>query len=229
MPTLAQSRALAESLVAVANGAGLRTSALITDMNEPLASAAGNALEMRNAVDFLTGRHRDQRLLEEKLALCAAALSSVGIVDAREKAEAALASGAALERFAKMVAELGGPADFVARMDNYLQPAPIIRDIRAPREGTVTAIDTKAVGMAVVALGGGRTRPTDPIDHAVGFSALAGLGAEVTPQSPLCTVHARNDDAAKAAEARILAAYTIGDAAPAHELIAARIDPKGAA
>jgi thymidine phosphorylase len=225
MPTPEKSRALAESLVAVANGAGLRTSALITDMNEPLASAAGNALEMRNAVDFLTGTHRDPRLLDVTLALCAAVLESVGVADGAKKAEMALDSGAALECFALMIAELGGPADFIERMDAYLAKAPIVRDILAPRAGVVAAIDTKAVGMAVVALGGGRTRPTDTIDHAVGFDTIAGLGTSVTPQSRLCTVHARNEDAAKAAETRILAAFTIGETAPANPLISFSLGP----
>src|SRR5690606_22868091 len=117
MPTLDKSRALAESLVAVANGAGLRTGALITDMNEPLASAAGNALEVRNAVDFLTGRRQDPRLREVTLALSAAALDLAGIPDGGARVEQALASGAASERFSRMVAGLGGPADFVENVD----------------------------------------------------------------------------------------------------------------
>ena len=180
MPTLEKSRDLARSLVAVANGAGLRTGALITDMNEPLASAAGNALEVRNAVDFLTGRHRDPRLREVTLALCGAALDLAGIGgDTREAAEEALASGRATERFARMVAALGGPPDFVEQMDRHLAPAPIVREIMAPAAGVVAAIDTRGVGMAVVALGGGRRLPTDAIDHAVGFDRLLGLGAPV--------------------------------------------------
>src|SRR5688572_22231201 len=103
MPTLERSRSLAESLVNVANFAGLRTGALITDMNEPLASAAGNALEVRNAVDFLTGRYRDQRLLEVTLALSTGALELTGFEgDARKACEVALSSGRATERFSKM-------------------------------------------------------------------------------------------------------------------------------
>jgi len=225
MPTPAESRALAESLVSVANGAGLKTSALVTDMNEPLASAAGNALEMRNAVDFLTGRHRDPRLLDVTLALCSAVLESVGIADGRKKAEAGLASGAALERFALMVAALGGPADFVERMDDYLAGAPVVYDIMAPDAGIISAIDTKAVGMAVVALGGGRTRPGDAIDPAVGFADLAGIGTRVDTKSRLCTVHARDDAAAKAAEARLLAAFTIGDTAQVRPLVLFSLGP----
>ncbi|HHY49963.1 MAG TPA: thymidine phosphorylase [Alphaproteobacteria bacterium] len=225
MPTLEKSRALAESLVAVANGAGLRTGALITDMNEPLASAAGNALEVRNAVDFLTGRHQDARLREVTLALAAAALDLAGVADGRARVEQALASGAATERFSRMVAGLGGPADFVEHMDRHLQPAPIVRDILAPAAGIVARIDTRGVGMAVVALGGGRRQPTDSIDHAVGFDRLCGLGAKVDTRTPLATLHARTEAAAAEATARLLAAYEIGESAPSHPLIADRIDP----
>src|SRR5690349_21386448 len=149
MPTLEKSRELAESLVDVANGAGTKTAALITDMNEPLATAAGNALEIRNAVDFLTGKHRDPRLMEVTLALCAAALELTGFDgNARHAAHAALSTGKATEHFSKMVALLGGPTDFVERMDEHLAPAPIVRDVFAAGVGTVTAIDTRGVGMA---------------------------------------------------------------------------------
>ncbi len=226
MPTLDRSRELAQSLVAVANGAGTETAALITDMNEPLASAAGNALEIRNAVDFLTGAHRDPRLLEVTLALCAAGLELTGFTgDARKASEDALTSGKATERFSKMVALLGGPADFVQRMDQHLEAAPIIRDVFAPSEGTVAAIDTRGVGMAVVALGGGRRMPSDKIDHAVGFDRLLGLGAEAGSTTPLARLHARDEASAADAERRLLAAYAFGDSVPSHPLIAERVDP----
>ncbi|MDB5541883.1 MAG: deoA [Devosia sp.] len=227
MPTLEKSRALAESLVSVANGAGLRTAALITDMNEPLASAAGNALEIRNAVDFLTGRHQDPRLREVTLALSAAALQLSGYDgDAAVAVETALASGKATEHFSKMVALLGGPADFVDNMDVHLSPAPIVRDILAPVAGTITAIDTRGVGMGVVALGGGRRLPTDSIDFAVGFDQILGLGAEIDVQTVLCRVHARDEDMAADATQRFLAAYTISDSAGQnHPLIADYVPP----
>jgi thymidine phosphorylase len=225
MPTLEKSRALAESLVSVANGAGLRTAALITDMNEPLASAAGNALEIRNAVDFLTGRHRDERLYAVTVALCVGALQLCGRGEgALHAVETAIDSGAALDRFSRMVALLGGPADFVERMDQHLIPAPIVRDIFAPRPGTVTAIDTRGVGMGVVALGGGRKLPTDSIDYAVGFNNLRPLGASVDVHVPLGTIHARDEDTAEEGQRRLIAAYTIGDPpAPTHPLIADKI------
>ena len=224
MPTLEKSRALAESLVSVANGAGLKTAALITDMNEPLASAAGNAVEVRNAVDFLTGKHQDPRLREVTLALAAAVLELTGRSDALAAVTRALDTGSALEHFSKMVALLGGPIDFVERMDAHLIPAPIVRDIFAPREGTITAIDTRGVGMAVVAMGGGRRLPTDSIDFAVGFDQLLGLGEKVNVHSPLARVHLRSETALADVTNRLLAAYTISDGeAPHHPLIADHI------
>jgi thymidine phosphorylase len=228
MPTLDRSRELAESLVNVANGAGTKTAALITDMNEPLATAAGNALDIRNAVDFLTGKHRDHRLLDVTLALSAAALELTGFEgNARHAVHAALSTGKATEHFAKMVTMLGGPADFVEKMDDHLEPAPIIRDVFARSVGTISDIDTRGVGMAVVALGGGRRMPTDTIDHAVGFDRLVGLGTRVDAQVPLARLHARDEASAADAEQRLIAAYTLGEAAPKHPLIAERIDFKG--
>jgi len=225
MPTREKSRELAKSLVAVANGAGTKTAALITDMNEPLASAAGNALEIRNAVEFLTGAHRDPRLLEVTLALSAAALELTGFDgNARHAVRSALASGKATEHFAKMVQLLGGPADFVEKMDTHLTPAPIVRDVLAETDGVVASIDTRGVGMAVVALGGGRRQATDTIDHAVGFDRLLGLGAAVTSGTPLARIHARDEASMRDAEQRLVAAYRIGTAAPANPLIVERID-----
>ena len=230
MPTLERARELAQSLVQVANGAGLRTSALITDMNEPLASAAGNGLEMANAIAFLTGAHRDRRLEGVTLALAARALIMAGLTDSDAdglaKAQAALDSGAAAERFAAMVVALGGPADLLERPQTHLPAAPIVRDVVARDAGIVCAIDTKAVGMAVVSLGGGRRLPTDGIDHAVGFDRLAPLGLAVTPGAPLARLHARTADSADEAERRLLAAYGLGETAPqTHPLIVEAVAP----
>lgn len=229
MPTLDASRDLAKSLVSVANGAGLKTGALITDMNEPLASAAGNGLEIRNAVDFLSGKHQDPRLRNVTLALCAEVVVMTGMADdiggANNKVERALDSGKALEHFSKMVMVLGGPFDFVERMDGYFTPAPIIRDVYANGQGTVAEIDTRGVGMAVVALGGGRTTPTDRIDHRVGFDRLLGLGAAADAKTPIARIHARDEASAIDAESRLRAAYRFGHAAPNFPLIADRIAP----
>jgi len=223
MPTLDRSRELARSLVEVANGAGLKTGALITDMNEPLASAAGNGLEMRNAVNFLTGRHQDPRLKEVTLSLCAVLAEMTGVAGTVEAgrllAEAALNSGRATERFGVMVHALGGPGDFLDKTDAYLAAAPIIRDVFADGEGTIAEIDTRGVGMAVVALGGGRTMPSDAIDHRVGFDRLVGLGATIDGHTPLARLHAADTASADDAERRIKAAYRLGAAAPVHALI----------
>jgi thymidine phosphorylase len=198
----------------------LKTSALITDMNQPLASAAGNALEVRNAVDFLTGKHQDARLRDVTLALCREVVTMTG---GTADPEAALDSGKAAEIFARMVAALGGPTDFVEGMDRYLERAPIVRDIVLEGDGVITAIDTKAIGMAVVALGGGRRLPTDTIDFAVGFDRIVGLGAKVDGKTRSSVVHARDENTAAEAERRFRAAFTIGDKAPSHPLIADRI------
>ncbi len=218
MQKLEDSRVLAESLVGVANGAGMKTSALITDMSEPLASAAGNAVEVANAVAFLTGARRDPRLYEVTVALGGELLALGGLAgdaEGRDRIEAAFASGRAAEYFARMVAALGGPSDFVEKPQKHLKAAPLIRPVAPERAGVVAAIDTRAVGIAVVELGGGRMRAEDAIDHSVGFTRLAGLGSAVGPDAPLALVHARDEAAAARAETSLRAAYTIGDTAPA--------------
>jgi len=220
-------RELARSLVDVANGAGLRTTALLTDMNEPLASAAGNALEVQNAVDFLTGAQRDPRLEVVVLALASEMLVLGGLTGdaggAAEAARAALAGGGAAERFQAMVSVLGGPADFLQRPVDYLPKAPVIRPVVSDRAGTISAIDTRSVGLAVVALGGGRTRPQDTIDHAVGFAGLAGIGADIGSNQPLAMVHARTEDAAERAAQALRAAYQLDGTQSERPVIIERI------
>ncbi len=218
---------LAESLVAVANGAGLKTSALITDMNEPLASAAGNAVEVMNAVAFLTGEHRDPRLdgVVHALAVEMLLLGNVvaGVDEADALIERVLHDGRAAEHFQAMVSALGGPADFVEHPSAYLPHAPVTEAIMPNEAGTVAAIDTRALGLTVVTLGGGRTRPEDTIDHSVGMTHLAGIGDAVGPEGPLCLVHARDNDAASAAAATIRAAYKLGEPASDRRYVYERV------
>ncbi len=165
-------------------------------MDEPLASAAGNAVEIANAVDYLTGASRDARLHEVTLALGAELLVSAKLAKdaklARAMLEKALANGEAAERFQRMVAALGGPADFIAKPEAYLPKAPLIRPVFAKKSGKVHAIDTRALGLAVIELGGGRRVASDKIDHAVGLTALAGKGAAIAKDMPLAMVHARD-------------------------------------
>jgi thymidine phosphorylase len=137
------------------------------------------------------------------------------IEDARQKIEHAIASGKAAEVFQRMVSALGGPADFLENHGKHLQAAPVIRPIHAERSGIVHKIATRDVGVAVVALGGGRTRPQDPIDHAVGLTDLAAIGETVDANRPLAIVHARSEEAAEAAARAVRAAYTLGEEQPA--------------
>jgi thymidine phosphorylase len=230
MANLEEANELARSLVQVANGAGLPTTALITDMGEPLADAAGNALETHHAIAHLTGARRQDRVHEIVLALGAEMLVTGGLasdLDAgRTKIAEALASGAAAERFGRMVAELGGPSNLMERPGLHLDTAPVMHEVAADRPGVVTAIDTRALGLAVVALGGGRTRPEDAIDPAVGLTRLAGIGTSVEPGTPLAIVHARDAARAEAAAVRLRGAYTIGEkASPAADsIITARLE-----
>ncbi len=214
MPTLPAARELARSIVEVATGAGLQTTALITDMNRPLAHAAGNALEVAYAIDYLTGARREPRMHEITLALCTEMLLHGKLARtpkaARAKLQAALDSGAAVEKFAQLVAALGGPKKFVEQPWKHLERAPLQASIAPVRRGVISHIDTRAVGMAVVALGGGRTRPQDPVDHAVGLCELAGLGDAVGPDRPLAVVHARTQAQVDQATQLLRAAYRIG-------------------
>jgi len=210
--------ALAQSLVEVANGAGLPTRALVTDMNQVLGHAAGNALEVLEAVAFLRGEHQAPRLLQVTRLLCAEALL-IGRLAADDAAalarvDAVLADGSALEHFARMVAALGGPADFCDRPAHHLQPAPVQCEVPAPAAGWVQSKATRDIGLAVVELGGGRRRASDRIDHRVGFSDVVSLGQRVERGQPLARVHAVDAAGAAAAVARLQACIRIGAAAP---------------
>jgi thymidine phosphorylase len=221
MPTYEKSVELAESIVNVGNGAGTRTSAILTGMNESLCPVAGNALEVRMAMDYLSGVSRPARLHEVTMALCAEMLVISGISKAHDEAnarlQAALDSGAAAERFARMVAALGGPADLMERPDAYLEKAPVVVPVPALESGYAAATDCRALGLSVVSLGGGRTRPQDPIDFAVGLSGLVELGQQVEAGQALAFVHARTQAAAEQAVRQVQGAYRITLEKPAAE------------
>jgi thymidine phosphorylase len=214
MADMDAARALARSLVDVANGAGCRTAALITDMDAPLAPAAGNAIEVRVACDFLSGHEIDGRLWDVTVALGGELLALSGLVptvaEGIRRIAAAFESGQAAQRFGAMVAALGGPRDFMERYREYLPAAPVVRDIAPAADGFVAAIETRAIGLAVIELGGGRRRASDSVDLAVGFDRLAGIGAHVSADAPLARVHARTVEAAEAAANALRAAYRLG-------------------
>lgn len=214
MPTYEASEELAKSIVAVANGAGTKTTAILTDMNQVLASSAGNAVEVREAVQFLTGEYRNPRLLEVTMALCAEMLVLGKLAtdsdDARAKLQQVLDNGKAAECFGKMVAGLGGPKDFVEHYDNYLEKAEIIKPVYAEQSGVVSAMDTRAIGMAVVAMGGGRRVATDSIDYAVGFDHFIRLGETAGADKPLAMIHARTEEQWQEAAKALQAAIKVG-------------------
>ena len=215
--------ALARSLVEVASGAGLRASAWLTDMNQVLGWSAGNALEVAEAVAFLRGERREQRLLEVTLALTAEMLVLAGVehdnTAALALARRRLDDGSAAAAWARMVASLGGPSDLLDRPASYLARAPLARPVPAARSGFVASIDVRALGLAVVALGGGRRRAADTIDPAVGLGDVVPLGESITAGQPLCTVHARDDAGYDQAARAVAAAVDIADTPPPVEQV----------
>lgn len=213
--TVEAARELAASIVGVARSAGLPTRALITDMNQVLGTTVGNALEMREAIDFLAGRGpREPRLEAVTLALAGEMLALSGLAASPREAEAqarrALDSGAAAERFERMVAALGGPRDPLSARFAGLACAPVVLALKAQRAGVIASVDTREVGLVVVDLGGGRRRASDAIDPAVGLSQMLPLGHRVAEGDALLKVHASSRAAARAACARLANAIVIG-------------------
>lgn len=219
MATLEDGRRLADSIVAVAGAAGTPVTALLTDMNEVLGRTAGNAVEMLEAVEFLRNpAGAEPRLREVTLALAAHMLMLSGVVSAPDDAAArvagALDGGAAAEVFARMIAAQGGPADFVERAEAHLPLAPVVLPVTLGRSGFIAAMDTRAIGMAVVALGGGRTDPAQAVDHGVGLCDVRGCGTYVSADDPVAIVHARSDAAAADAAASVRTAVRLSATAP---------------
>ena len=226
MQTAEDAAALAESLVRTANGAGCRTAALITDMNQPLAPAAGNALEVSVVMEALTDP-RNSRLTELTLTLGAELMVLAGMETAPEvaavKLRDALQSGAATKVFDQMIAGLGGPEEFSADWKRRLPEANVIREIPAPSAGQISGFDGHAIGLAVVNMGGGRQKEGDRIDPSVGFSEILALGSEVSKGQPLARLHAVGERAAQQAERAFLSAVTIGEEVDLPPLVHARV------
>ncbi len=227
MADAAAARALARALVDTARGAGCRAAALVTAMDEPLAPACGNALEVAEAVATLRGTARDGRLRGVVVALGAELLALGGLVAeaaaGRARMEGILDDGGAAARFAAMIAAQGGPADLIDRPGRHLPSAPVIRDVAARRAGTIAAIDGAALGRAVVALGGGRQREGAAIDPAVGLDRIARTGARLERGDPICRLHAASPEQADAAEARVREAVAFGAAPPEAPLVLERV------
>lgn len=220
MKTDAEAVELAEALVATANAAGCPAAAFVTDMDEPLCPAIGNAVEVRVCLDVLAGRREAApRLHDLSVALGGRLLALAGHAEGEgeELIAQAIASGAAMERFAHMVAMMGGSADL------RLPAAPCVVRVEAEEVGTVAAIDGEALGLAVVALGGGRAREGDAVDPRVGLSGVARLGARVERGEPLAVVHAADDAGAARAAVAVRAAMRLADAPTPGPLVRARV------
>jgi thymidine phosphorylase len=220
--TEAMARDLAQSLVAVANRAGLPTVALITDMDRVLGCQVGNALEVAEAVAYLKGEGgRDPRLHEVVMALAGEMLAlgklAPSVAAGRARAEAALEDGRAAEKFARMVSALGGPDDFLEHSGRYLAAAPVVKPCAAERSGHVLGMNARDVGLAVVSLGGGRSHADDAIDPSVGLTEVINVGTPVRPGDRLCIVHAASESEADTAIALLRQAIRIGDSAVAEK------------
>lgn len=215
MPTYEDSVALAKSIVDVANHAGCQTTALLTDMNQVLASSAGNAVEVREAVKYLRGEDVNPRLHAVTMALCEQLLINGKLAsdkaDANAQLQRGLDSGLAAEYFARMVSAQGGPNDFVDHYDNYLASANVIKPIYAPHSGILRQMDTRRIGVAVIGLGGGRRVASDNIDVSVGFDKILALGSPVETETPLAVIHARTEADWQTAAEALLAAVVIDD------------------
>lgn len=217
---------LAESIVAVGNKSGLKTTALLTDMNQVLGKTAGNALETLEAVRFLKGEQVEDRLFDVTTGLCAELLVLGNLAkDANEgqkKAEEALSSGRAVEIFSKMVSVLGGPTDFVEKPESYIKSSPIQKAIYSKKSGYISRINAREIGLAIIELGGGRRKATDQIDLSVGFTEPAQIGQKIDEKTPLIIAHGQKEEHINHIEEKIQTAFEISDTPPVKGPVIAR-------
>ena len=219
MSNYEDAKTLAQTIVATANGAGTKTSALLTDMNSVLGYTVGNALEIKETLDYLKNERRDERVDIITKALSAELLVNAKIMpdlkSAEEKIEEKIVSGEALEKFAQMVYALGGPVDFCEKPEKYLETAKLIKPVYTTKTGYVSDMDTRKIGMALIAMHGGRTLPTQAIDHATGFVDFCQAGDKVDASTPLAIIHAQNEDEYNEAAKMLVDAIKISDEKPA--------------
>ncbi|MEL7459688.1 MAG: thymidine phosphorylase [Pseudomonadota bacterium] len=214
LPTIDAARDLAMALVSTANGAGCKTAALLTDMDQPLAPAAGNAIEIRVVLDVLTAARRHSRLTDLSVALAAKVAGLAGLDLNADMLRKTLSDGRAAEVFAKMMVGLGGPGDLLERYDDLLPKAPCVRPVPAPHAGYVAAINGRGLGNAAVRLGAGRLRESDRVDPSVGLDGLVPIGHAVAEGDPLAYVLAKSEPEALAGATDVAAAYTVSPSRP---------------
>lgn len=219
MKSFEDAKALAQSIIDVANGAGTQTRAVLTDMNQVLGTTAGNAVEVKEVVEYLQGKNINPRLDKVVRALCAEILIMCHycgtVSEAEQILSKVLSSGHALEKFAQMVAALGGPTDFVEKHEQYLPRAAHIKPIFADHAGYVTAMDARAVGLSIIELGGGRSTPTQALDLATGYTEFAQVGDYVDNTRPLAFIHYQTEEQFERASKSLRNAVIINDKQPA--------------
>ena len=216
MPTVARATELAKSIIGIASSAGLKTHAILTDMNEVLGDTAGNALELVEAIRYLRDEYREPRLDETTLSLCAEMLVLTGLETDRDIATTvigdAITSGRAAEKFERMVASLGGPADILDSYEKHLPSASIAKPVMATTAGIVSRVDAQMVGNAIIELGGGRRVLGETLDLSVGLTDIAHIGDTIDSETPLAVIHAASNEQASVAAGIIRDAYEISDA-----------------
>lgn len=210
METLEAARQLAELMISIGSLAGRQVVTLLSDMNQPLGNAVGNALEVREAVETLQGGGPED-FREHCLHVCAHMLvlgkRAATLDEGRQLASAAMADGRALEKFRQLVRAQGGDVAYVDNLD-LLPRAKYIEVVPAPRSGWLAEVRARTVGEAAVSLGAGRARKGDPIDHAVGFVIHKKVGQRVEQGEPLFTIHANRPDQIEQARQAVLSAHS---------------------
>jgi pyrimidine-nucleoside phosphorylase len=217
MKTLEDARVLAEAMVELAHRAEREVVCLLTDMDQPLGAAVGNALEIAEARDTVVGQGPPdftELVLDSAARMLALSDLGVELDEARRLAEAAVADGSALEVYERWIRAQGGDPDPAA-----LPLAPVVREVVAPREGFVTSLGAIRIGVAALRLGAGRRAKDDQIDHSVGIVCRAKRGTQVSAGDALAVVHARDEASADEAARDVLEAYELGDAPPREHAI----------
>lgn len=215
MDNRSDAEALARSIVDVANDAGTKTTAIVTDMNQILGHSVGNAVEVMEAVDYLQNKNVDSRLDMVTKTLCSELLVSCGICkntdEALRKINNALSSGQAFEKFVAMVTSFGGKIGFADNPEQYMPKAEIIKPVYADEKGYVSAMQTRDIGMLIVGLKGGRVHPNQKLDYATGFTKFCQIGDYVDNHKPLAFIHARTEEQFEATSNALKKHITIGD------------------
>jgi len=218
MENMKRASDLAHSIARVANGAGTKTTAFLTDMNSVLGTTVGNALEVMEAIKYLKGNKPDARLDEVTMALCIELLINSGLAKDKKAAEnklrQSISSGAAYEKFIQMAIALGAKADIIENFADKTPKAKYIEPIFSSKSGYISAIDTRKVGLGVIMLGGGRTTPEQKINYTTGYTSFCQIGDKVDNKTPLCYIHAEDKDVIKEVSDIIKEAITISPTKP---------------